>query len=860
MSIKKTFIIILALALITGCKKINDKLLEPGVSKELAEYRKQSLSDIHYNLFFDLPSDHDEKITGEAEIEFNLSEKGHRVIIDFQAPQQNIIQVLANNQKVNYEFKNGNIVIPSSYLDTGNNILSINFISTDHALNRNPDYMYTLFVPGRASTAFPCFDQPDLKATFSLELEIPSHWEAVSNGIKRERGLEDNRQLLKFLPGKPISTYLFAFVAGEFEKYHSDKEFGLNIYHRETDEELFERNIEEIIRLHNNSLQWMKDYTTISYPYDKLDIILVPSFQYSGMEHPGAIYYRDSRLLLEEGFTLSEQLGRADLIAHEVSHMWFGNLVTMNWFNDVWLKEVFAGFMANKMVHPQYPEADHEVRFLTTHPPSSMSVDRSQGTHPIRQDLPNQKLAGTLYGSIIYNKAPIVFRQLEKIMGEEPFKESVREYLQVYAHDNASWDDLVYILNKYSNTDIEKWSDAWIYGKGLPEISYQISSEQNKVKEFKIISEDPDPNSPFPSQQLCYSIIYSDKKYPGEILLQSEEQIVKDLTSSEIPNAVLLQGGGCGYGYFKPSDASRSFLLEKLQQLDHDYMRGAGILNLHEDFLNGNIKQDIYYETLLQYLKKERHSQLIPVLLDNLQTVYWGFLSSEERNYYSEKTEDILWEHMTSNTSDQGKLYFKAFIKMGLTDQAIDKMTALWREDIEIEEFEISETDKIDLVCEIAVRDKKDIEHIIEKQINKISNPDRKRRFEFILPALSDDKDVRDDFFESLTLKENRSHEPWVIDALKYLNHPLHAHENLHYLPESLSMIEEIQETGDIFFPKNWLDANLSGHSSVEARKIVENFLEENPDLPYNLKLKILQSADMLFRKTEDNSDQYSKH
>ncbi len=851
MYIKNIVIIITAIVLATSCKTTDDKLLESGVSVELAKYRKQNISNIHYNLFFNLPSDEKEKVTGRAEISFDIYDSKNPVILDFQAPAENILNISVNKQKINFHFKNGHILIPSAYLETGNNIVSIGFISTDRALNRNPDYLYTLMVPDRASTAFPCFDQPDLKATFSLKLEMAAHWNAVSNGIKKETQASDTRKTISFLPDKPISTYLFAFVAGDLESFHHiDNHLAITVYHRETDKKLFKNNIDEIIRLHKESLEWMENYTAIPYPFDKLDIVLIPAFQYSGMEHPGAIYYRDSRLLLDDGASLSEQLGRASLIAHEMSHMWFGNLVTMNWFNDVWLKEVFANFMADKMVYQQYPEADHDLRFYTSHHRRAMSIDRSQGTHPVRQTLPNQKLAGTLYGSIIYNKAPIAFKQLEKLMNEKPFQKAIREYLHVFAYDNASWNDLVNILDKYSDTDIEKWSNAWIYGKGMLKIKYCPDVSNNKIKEFKITSAHPYPGSPFPSQFICYALIYDNETFYGKAFIDDHEIIIKELEGMDVPYAILLQGGGCGYGYFQPSEKTRNFLLKNLHYLDDDYLRTAGIMNLHEDFLNGNIKSNIYYDALLQYVKTEVHPQIIPVLLDNLQTVYWGFLNIKQRQFYCKKSEAVLWQHLKNNTYDQAQLYFKAFINMGLTNNAFNKMIDLWQGNIDIKDFELSESDKTDIICELVIRSVNNIDSLIEKQLNNIENPDRKRRFEFLLPALSHDREVREEFFESLKEEENRRHEPWVIDALQYLHHPLIAHKSLPYLPESLAMIEEIQKTGDIFFPKNWLDATLSGHSSKEALIIVENFLENNPELSENLRLKILQAADMLFRKT----------
>ena len=148
------------------------------------------------------------------------------------------------------------------------------------------------------------------------------------------------------------------------------------------------------------------------------------------MEHAGKILYNASGLLLDESATQNQLLGRASVIAHETAHMWFGDLVTMRWFNDVWMKEVFANFMAAKIVNPSFPTVNHELRFLLSNYPAAYEVDRTAGANPIRQPLDNLHEAGSLYGAIIYQKAPVVMRHLEALLGDETFRDGLREYLK----------------------------------------------------------------------------------------------------------------------------------------------------------------------------------------------------------------------------------------------------------------------------------------------------------------------------------------------------------------------------------------------------------------------------------------------
>ena len=258
----------------------------------------------------------------------------------------------------------------------------------DDALNRNDEFLYTLFVPARARLTFPCFDQPDLKARYRLTLITPEGWQAVANGAEVARTTSTGTVTTTFQETAPLPTYLFAFVAGKFSVETAQRDGRtLRLFHRETDAAKVARNRDALFDLHARALDWLEDYTDIKYPWGKFDVVLIPSFQFGGMEHAGAILYNAANLMLDESATQNQLLERASVIAHETAHMWFGDLVTMRWFNDVWMKEVFANFMAAKIVNPSFPQVNHELRFLLAHYPSAYQVDRTAGTNAIRQEL-----------------------------------------------------------------------------------------------------------------------------------------------------------------------------------------------------------------------------------------------------------------------------------------------------------------------------------------------------------------------------------------------------------------------------------------------------------------------------------------
>ena len=390
--------------------------------------------------------------------------------------------------------KAGHIVLPVSALRTGSNRVTIEFDAGDAPLNRNDDFLYTIFVPARAHEALPCFDQPDLKARWTLALDVPDGWETLANGAEATRISRDGRTRVTFAETPPIPTYLFAFAAGKFVVDRAERDGRtLRMVHRETDARKVARNREALFDLHAAALGMARTVHRIPYPFGKFDFLLVPAFQFGGMEHPGAIFYNAPGLMLDESATQNQLLERASTISHETAHMWFGDLVTMKWFTDVWMKEVFANFMAAKIVNPSFPLVNHELRFLHAYYPAAYDVDRTAGTNAIRQGLDNLKDAGTLYGAIIYQKAPIVMRQLETIMGAGAFRDGLREYLERHRFGNASWPDLIAILDARTAADLSTWSRAWVEEAGRPIVRTELTVTNNRVATLAFTERDPYP-------------------------------------------------------------------------------------------------------------------------------------------------------------------------------------------------------------------------------------------------------------------------------------------------------------------------------------------------------------------------------
>jgi aminopeptidase N len=339
---------------------------------------------------------------------------------------------------------NGHIVVPASVLARGANQLTIEFTAGDAPLNRADDFLYSVFVPARAHEALPCFDQPDLKGRWTVTLDVPAGWEALANGAERAREAVGDRVRVAFAETKPISTYLVAVAAGRMQVETAERDGRtLRMFHRETDAARLARNRDAIFDLHAHALAWMERYTGIPYPWGSFAFFLAPAFQFGGMEHPGAITYNAPVLLLEPSATKNQLLGRASLIAHETAHMWFGDLVTMRWFDDVWMKEVFANFMAAKIVNPSFP-GDRSRPAVPVRALPGRVRRRPHGRHA--PDPPAAREPARRRHALRPDHLPEGAHRDAAARAparRDGLRDGLREYLQRFAYGNASWSDLI---------------------------------------------------------------------------------------------------------------------------------------------------------------------------------------------------------------------------------------------------------------------------------------------------------------------------------------------------------------------------------------------------------------------------------
>lgn len=830
------------LVLIISTSAFAQQTITTGVSSELAVHRRAEITDIRYVLDFKIPAAKSENIEGTETIYFNLKTNSQPLQIDFKQNADRIHALTVNGKTITTRLESEHIVIDALHLRKGKNAIGLQFTAGDASLNRNADYLYALFVPDRARTVFPCFDQPDLKARFALTLRVPTGWKVLANARLKDSAINGSQTIYNFTDSDLLPTYLFSFTAGKYTLAQKQiGQYNAEFLFRETDPG---SNVDSIFQAHADALRFLEAWTGIRYPFQKIGFAAIPDFQFGGMEHPGEVQYKAVSLFLKEP-TKDQLLARTNLISHETAHMWFGNLVTMQWFNDVWMKEVFANFMADKVVEKMMGSETFNLQFLQDHYPSAYGVDRTPGANPIRQQLDNLQDAGSMYGNIIYHKAPIMMRQMELLMGKDNFQKGIKEYLRKYSYSNATWNDLVKILARYSKYDLLSWNKVWVNQPGRPIFDYTVSYKGNKIEKLNITQRPEAGAARIWPQSFSLTLVYADSIHTIPVNMNTAGMQLKAATGLAKPKFMLFNANGIGYGLF-PADKT---MQEQVFSLKSAVSRASAYVNIYENVLSGRYMSPKELLVLLtKGLPIEKEETNLRLLTSYISSLYWTFTKPNERLAFASQLEDALWKAMEEQSlPNNKKLLFRAYQSVYTGSVAGKRMYDVWTLQQPPAGIKLAEEDYIALALTIALKNDT-ASAVITQQRDRLKDADKKARLDFLMPALSASVAVRDSFFTSLAERKNRAKEAWVATALGFLHHPLRQSTSYKYLSKSLELVDEIQRTGDIFFPQNWLSATFGSYQTKEAWQVVQQFLAKHKDYNPKLKAKILQTTDNLYR------------
>jgi puromycin-sensitive aminopeptidase len=338
----------------------------------------------------------------------------------------------------------------------------------------------TQFEATDARRAFPCWDEPKAKAVFDITLIVPSDLIAVSNmPVASELPLRGNKKAVRFEPSPRMSTYLVVFVVGDLASVQATSSNGtlVRVFATRGKEEQGRFALENSLRI----LDYMNDYFGIDYPLPKMDHLAIPDFAAGAMENWGAITYRETALLFDPQNSAAQSRQRIlEVVAHEMAHMWFGDLVTMEWWDDLWLNESFASWMGDKAVDFCYPEWEMWTQFVSMDTNSALSLDGLRSSHPIEANVDDPSEIRELFDAISYSKGGSVLRMLEDFLGAEAFQRGLHQYLKDHEYGNARTEHLWSALADASNKPVTEIMNSWVKQTGYPVLDVAINRDGNE--------------------------------------------------------------------------------------------------------------------------------------------------------------------------------------------------------------------------------------------------------------------------------------------------------------------------------------------------------------------------------------------
>jgi aminopeptidase N len=825
-----------------------------GISRELARQRASRISDLRYNLHFSL-TPRASSVTGHEDVQFQVNASGP-VLMDFR--EGTVTNLSINGVAVTARIDNGHIELPAKAIRLGQNRISMDFTApvatAGKAITRFEDkdddteYLYTLFVPMDADMAFPCFDQPDLKGRFRLELTAPESWAPISNtAIQFQEPPVAGQRTTIFAETRPLSTYLFAFAAGPFRKVHETA--GLpGLYVRKSKLKKAEEEAPEVQQITAQGIDYLSGFFAQPFPFPKYDMVMIPGFAYGGMEHAGATFLREESILFRTAPTHSDHLNRDILLLHELTHQWFGDFTTMRWFDDLWLKEGFAQYMAYQALASIKPVEDVWKRFYQGIKPAAYSVDSTLGTTPIYQNIDNLKDAKSAYGAIVYSKAPGVIKQLAFVLGEEDLRDGLRLYLREHAYANAEWSDLVRSFEKVSGKSLQDWAAMWIRRRGMPQVDVVWSCDaQNRIDQFSLKQRDVLGERGIWPIAMQVALTYPER---APIRLHAEFHTEKaelpEAIAKPCPQYVFLNDQDYAYGRFLLDERSRKVVIDRLPEVSDVFERTLLWGSLWDSVREADIAPRDFLEFAIRLLPKETDEALAQSLIGHVTTALHRYVSDSTRVGIVLGAETLAADRMLhSNEQDFRIIWFRGLRNFAETAQGRAQLKDILSGKLTVPGVELRPLDRWSIVSALIALNDPDADAILAAEQKRDSTGDG-LKYAYTTEAARPNSASKQKYFSDYLHDPSRP-EDWIEQSLGSFNYWNQSELTLSYLKPALEALPQIKRERKIFFVLGWLNSFIGGQQSAAARLQVREFLN-TATLDKDLRLKILEVYDELDR------------
>jgi len=652
-----------------------------------AESRAVRVTSVAYQLVLDLTRGSD-SYTAEVTIRFNAT-GNEDLFLDFRGKQ--IQQLQVNGTTVPEPRWTGyRLTLPGDLLRRDNDVWIAYQNDYDHTGDGfhqfvdpedHEEYLYTQFEPYAAHRLFPCFDQPDIKGTYDLTVTAPAEWQVIANARQAtEATASDGRLRRKFEKTKAFSTYLVALVAGPYESVRSvHKGVELGLFCRKS--LLKHLDSEEIFTVTRQGLDFYGDFFDFPYAFGKYDQVFVPESNAGAMENVGCVTHNEY-MVFRDPPTDNQRRRRAETILHEMAHMWFGDLVTMRWWNDLWLNESFATYMA-------YLCLDGATRFDSAWQDFNASwkqfayrQDQLVTTHPISGEVPDTDATFLNFDGITYGKGASVLKQLVATIEIDGFREGMRHYFRTYAYGNATLAQFLSSLETGSGRDLQQWSQLWLETPSLNTLGSQWRADGDRITSFSLTQTAPRAFPTIRPHRVDIGLIrdvggrLDVNVVPVEI--STAEANVKAIEGMPRPSLVFPNYNDLAYAKIALDDESVAFVRNNMERVSDTLLRQLLWSALWDMVRDQRLKSTDYLAIVREKLPLEPQPTLVESVLAAAAGAMGRYVPEDRKEPEYRRSFQTAWNALQSAAlGDAQIIWARALINSAVVPPDIERTARL---------------------------------------------------------------------------------------------------------------------------------------------------------------------------------------
>ncbi len=673
-----------------------------NLSATEAQSRAARVSAVQYQLQVTLPET-DKSYSGKSEIHFDLSDNSRSLRLDFFEGQ--VAHMTLNDQTIAPDAKKTYwIELPAHLLRKGGNTVKIDFTHDyshqGQGLHQFVDpetkqvFLYTQFETFDANRFMPCFDQPDLRATLALTVDAPAAWQVISTSQETSAAVQSNhRKLWTFPATPPIATYLFSLHAGPYQVWTDRFEnMPLRLFARPAMAKYVHP--KDWFTITKQGLKFYNSFFAYRYPFKKYDQIVVPEFNAGAMENVAAVTFTEQTLQRSMP-TRAQRRHLAGIILHEMAHMWFGDIVTMRWWNNLWLNESFATFMASLSM-AQATEFKEAWQDFHDEKNWAYWEDGLVTTHPIEAPVGSVKEAFATFDGITYGKGASVLRQLYTYMSPEKFKKGLQNYIQAYAFKNADLKQFVDMLQAQSEKDLNLWADRWLKQSGPDQLSAKWTCNGDSLENITLTTTPKNPSAG-PTEfrpQVIHVALFKpqDKKFSQPIVMDVEMKKSGQLIVGHWPCPAFVYPNYQDDGYAQVSldSVSLKYAKENLSRVHDPLLRTMIWNDMWQMVRDTQMPLSDYIQIVEQHFPVENDEMLLNDIVGTISgrrgehgttLQYWPMqtptgIASRMKFIGEMEAQYLKHIQMAAAGSDLQKFWFDSYASVAQTEKALAQLVS----------------------------------------------------------------------------------------------------------------------------------------------------------------------------------------